>query len=91
MKSIGSLTLVVISLTYIRPINLCVLCVFVVRSIRSPVGMYLRIDFTHQTQESRKSPAKALGGFAIAATKPRHLTTVPVFLSQLPGGKTPSR
>ncbi|TRT95207.1 MAG: hypothetical protein EWV62_14955 [Microcystis aeruginosa Ma_OC_LR_19540900_S633] len=88
MKSIGSLTLGVISLTYIRPINLCV---FVVRSIRSPVGMYLRIDFTHQTQESRKSPAKVLGGFAIAATKPRHLTTVPVFLSQLPGGKTPSR
>nr|WP_287663214.1 hypothetical protein [Microcystis sp. M049S2] len=30
-----------ISLTYIEPINLCVLCVFVVRSSRSLAGIYL--------------------------------------------------
>ncbi|MDT3676124.1 MULTISPECIES: hypothetical protein [Microcystis] len=40
------------SLTYIGALNLCVLCVFVVRSTRSPAGLYLRIHFTHQTQES---------------------------------------
>ena len=33
-------------------IDLCVLCVFVVRSTPSPGGMYLRIHFTHQTGES---------------------------------------
>jgi hypothetical protein len=33
---IGSLVLCVISLTYTGAINLCVLCVFVVRSTRSP-------------------------------------------------------
>ncbi|MCZ8201360.1 MULTISPECIES: hypothetical protein [unclassified Microcystis] len=43
-----------ISLTYIRAINLCVLCVFVVRSTSSPAGLYLRIHFTHQTEESQK-------------------------------------
>ncbi len=37
----GSLILCVISLTYIEPINLCVLCVFVVRSSRSLAGIYL--------------------------------------------------
>ncbi|REJ48985.1 MAG: hypothetical protein DWQ58_17180 [Microcystis aeruginosa TA09] len=42
-----------ISLTYIGSINLCVLCVFVVRSTPSLGGMYLRIHFTHQIQESR--------------------------------------
>ncbi|NCQ97689.1 MAG: hypothetical protein EWV75_09025 [Microcystis wesenbergii Mw_QC_S_20081001_S30D] len=50
-----------ISLTYIGSINLCVLCVFVVRSSRSRVasalrplaGLYFRIHFTHQTQESQ--------------------------------------
>ncbi|MDB9432062.1 hypothetical protein [Microcystis aeruginosa] len=31
---------------------LCVLCVFVVRSTPSLGGMYLRIHFTHQIQES---------------------------------------
>ncbi len=36
-----------IYLTYIRAINLCVLCVFVVRSTSSPAGLYLRIHFTH--------------------------------------------
>ncbi|TRV02260.1 MAG: hypothetical protein EWV73_07305 [Microcystis wesenbergii Mw_QC_B_20070930_S4D] len=41
-----------ISLTYIGSINLCVLCVFVVRSRLSLGGMYLRIHFTHQIQES---------------------------------------
>ncbi|MFM7352228.1 MAG: hypothetical protein ACKO1G_04000 [Microcystis aeruginosa] len=35
--------------------NLCVLCVFVVRSTPSLSGMYLRIHFTHQTQESRQN------------------------------------
>ncbi|KAB0241243.1 hypothetical protein EZJ55_12340 [Microcystis aeruginosa EAWAG127a] len=42
-----------ISLTDIGSINLCVLCVFVVRSTPSLGGMYLRIHFTHQIQESR--------------------------------------
>ncbi|TRU24874.1 MAG: hypothetical protein EWV80_10665 [Microcystis aeruginosa Ma_QC_B_20070730_S2] len=42
-----------ISLTYIGSIDLCVLCVFVVRSTPSLGGMYLRIHFTHQTWESR--------------------------------------
>ncbi|ELS46239.1 hypothetical protein C789_3995 [Microcystis aeruginosa FACHB-905 = DIANCHI905] len=41
-----------ISLTYIGLISLCVLCVFVVRSTPSLGRMYLRIHFTHQTQES---------------------------------------
>ncbi|WP_419548285.1 hypothetical protein [Microcystis sp.] len=35
-------------------IDLCVLCVFVVRSTPSLGGMYLRIHFTHQTWESRR-------------------------------------
>ncbi|WP_071821211.1 hypothetical protein [Microcystis aeruginosa] len=43
-----------ISLTYIGSIDLCVLCVFVVRSTPSLGGMYLRIHFTHQTWESLK-------------------------------------
>nr|CAO89241.1 unnamed protein product [Microcystis aeruginosa PCC 7806] len=30
-------------------IDLCVLCVSVVPSARSPAGLYLRIHFTHQT------------------------------------------
>ncbi|TRV45648.1 MAG: hypothetical protein EWV53_15840 [Microcystis panniformis Mp_MB_F_20051200_S9] len=50
-----------ISLDYLEAINLCVLCVFVVRSswsrvasaLRSPAGMYPIIYFTHRTQESR--------------------------------------
>ncbi|TRV42694.1 MAG: hypothetical protein EWV52_20580 [Microcystis panniformis Mp_MB_F_20051200_S6D] len=33
-------------------IDLCVLCVFVVRSTPSLGGMYLRIHFTHQIQEN---------------------------------------
>ncbi|CCI38419.1 Similarity (fragment) [Microcystis aeruginosa PCC 9701] len=45
----GSLILGVISLTYIRPIDLCVLCVFVVRSSPSLARLYLRTHFTHQT------------------------------------------
>ncbi|CCI17306.1 hypothetical protein MICAF_2650004 [Microcystis aeruginosa PCC 9807] len=44
----------VITLTYIVVINLCVLCVFVVRSTPSLGGMYLRIHFTHQTWESHQ-------------------------------------
>ncbi|MFM6064526.1 MAG: hypothetical protein ACKPAE_19515 [Microcystis panniformis] len=40
------------SLTYIVVIDLCVLCVYVVPSTRSPSGLYLRIHFTHQTRES---------------------------------------
>jgi len=39
----------VISLTYIEAIDLCVLCVSVVPSTRSPAGLYLRIHFTHRT------------------------------------------
>ncbi|CCI27477.1 conserved hypothetical protein [Microcystis aeruginosa PCC 9808] len=42
-----------ISLTYTGSINLCVLCVFVVPSTRSPAGLYLRIHFTHQIQKSQ--------------------------------------
>ncbi|CCI06461.1 Genome sequencing data, contig C319 (fragment) [Microcystis aeruginosa PCC 7941] len=42
-----------ISLTYIGAINLCVLCVFVVRSTPSLARPYLRIHFTHQTQKSQ--------------------------------------
>jgi len=41
------------SLTYYM-IDLCVLCVFVVRSTPSLGGMYLRIHFTRQTWESRR-------------------------------------
>ncbi|CCI05190.1 Genome sequencing data, contig C319 (fragment) [Microcystis aeruginosa PCC 9443] len=41
-----------ISLTYIGSINLCVLCVSVVRSTPYLGGIYLRIHFTHQIQES---------------------------------------
>jgi hypothetical protein len=48
----GSSRFCVISLTYIGSINLCVLCVFVVRSTPSLGRMYLRIHFTHQIQES---------------------------------------
>ncbi|TRU07418.1 MAG: hypothetical protein EWV61_01150 [Microcystis aeruginosa Ma_AC_P_19900807_S300] len=40
-----------VSLTYIGSINLCVLCVFVVRSTPSLGEMYLRIHFTHQSWE----------------------------------------
>ncbi|REJ58994.1 MAG: hypothetical protein DWQ56_07715 [Microcystis aeruginosa DA14] len=39
-------------------ISLCVLCVFVVRSTPSLLRMYLRIHFTHQTQESRNGAIK---------------------------------
>nr|WP_228036202.1 hypothetical protein [Microcystis sp. LEGE 00066] len=49
----GSSRFCVISLTYIGLISLCVLCVFVVRSTPSLGRMYLRIHFTHQTQESQ--------------------------------------
>jgi hypothetical protein len=52
-KKSGSSRFCVISLTYIEAINLCVLCVFVVRSTPPLGGMYLRIHFTHQTQESQ--------------------------------------
>ncbi|TRT99419.1 hypothetical protein FXO09_07785 [Microcystis aeruginosa KLA2] len=41
-----------ISLIDIGSINLCVLCVFVVRSTPSLGEMYLRIHFTHQSWES---------------------------------------
>ena len=53
----GSSRFCVISLTYIGSINLCVLCVFVVRSTPSLGRMYLRIHFTHQIQESRGTNA----------------------------------
>ncbi|TRV24305.1 MAG: hypothetical protein EWV40_06935 [Microcystis flos-aquae Mf_WU_F_19750830_S460] len=49
-----------ISLTYIGSLNLCVLCVFVVRSTPSPRGLYLRTHFTHQTQESRINSSTTL-------------------------------
>jgi len=48
----------VISLACIGSINLCVLRVFVVRYTPSPGGMYLRIHFTHQIQESLVRPRK---------------------------------
>ncbi|CAO5039250.1 MAG: hypothetical protein EWV64_14095 [Microcystis flos-aquae Ma_QC_C_20070823_S18] len=48
----GSSRFCVISLTH-NMIDLCVLCVFVVRSTPSLGGMYLRIHFTHQAWESR--------------------------------------
>ncbi|MDB9429313.1 hypothetical protein PN482_10515 [Microcystis aeruginosa CS-555/01A07] len=41
-----------ISLIDIGSIDLCVLCVFVVRSTPSLGEMYLRIHFTHQSWES---------------------------------------
>ncbi|MDB9506685.1 MAG: hypothetical protein RPG89_10975 [Microcystis panniformis WG22] len=44
-----------ISLTYIM-IDLCFLCVSVVSSTPSSAGLYLRIHFTHQIQESQISP-----------------------------------
>ncbi|KAB0240317.1 hypothetical protein EZJ55_06655 [Microcystis aeruginosa EAWAG127a] len=47
-----------ISFTYIGSINLCIFCVFVVRSNPSLGRMYLRIHFTHQTQESHFSNRK---------------------------------
>jgi hypothetical protein len=53
-SKVGSLILCVISLTYIGAIDLCVLCVFLVRSTGSPAELYLRIHFTHQTRESQK-------------------------------------
>ncbi|AVQ71447.1 MULTISPECIES: hypothetical protein [Microcystis] len=52
LSNFCSLILCVIGLTYIGAINLCVLCVFVVCSSPSPAVLYLRIHFTHQTQES---------------------------------------
>jgi hypothetical protein len=52
----GSSSFCVISLTYIGSLNLCVLCVFVVRSTPSPKGLYLRTHFTHQIQESLQIP-----------------------------------
>ena len=53
MKTVqGSSRFCVISLTYIGLIDLCVLCVSVVRPTPSPARLYLRIHFTHQTGES---------------------------------------
>ena len=49
----GSSRFCVISLIDIGLIDLCVLCVFVVRSTPSLGEMYLRIHFTHQSWESR--------------------------------------
>lgn len=43
-------------------LSLCVLPVFVVRSSRSLGGLYFRIHFTHQTQES-KMPATNKGKY----------------------------
>ena len=53
-EAIGSSRFCVISLIDIGLIDLCVLCVFVVRSTPSLGEMYLRIHFTHQSWESRK-------------------------------------
>jgi hypothetical protein len=52
-KKFGSSRFCVIGLSYIGSFDLCVLCVFVVRSTPSLRGMYLRIHFTHQTWESQ--------------------------------------
>ncbi|ELS47589.1 hypothetical protein D3800_00800 [Microcystis aeruginosa NIES-298] len=54
-----------ISLTYIGSINLCVLCVFVVRSTPSLGGMYLRIYFTHQIQESLNTDLETTGSLIL--------------------------
>ena len=54
-KFFGSSRFCVISLTYIGLIDLCVLCVSVVRPTPSPARLYLRIHFTHQTGESHFS------------------------------------
>ncbi|NCR53665.1 MAG: hypothetical protein GPJ10_09645 [Microcystis aeruginosa L211-07] len=54
-----------ISLTYIGSINLCVLCVFVVRSTPSLGGMYLRIHFTHQIQESLNTDSETTGSLIL--------------------------
>ncbi|WP_430014239.1 hypothetical protein ACQY1Y_06820 [Microcystis ichthyoblabe FBCC-A1114] len=54
-----------ISLTYIGLIDICVLCVSVVRSTPSLGGMYLRIHFTHQTWESRERDFEHLGGDSV--------------------------
>jgi hypothetical protein len=53
-NKVGSSRFCVISLTHIGSIDLCVLCVFVVRSTPSLGEMYLRIHFTHQSWESHK-------------------------------------
>ncbi|TRV42964.1 MAG: hypothetical protein EWV53_05725 [Microcystis panniformis Mp_MB_F_20051200_S9] len=61
-----------ISLNYIRAIDLCVLCVFVVRftrsrvaiALRPPAGLYLRIHFTHQAQESHGERKEKNGVYA---------------------------
>ncbi|TRU29607.1 MAG: hypothetical protein EWV92_02440 [Microcystis aeruginosa Ma_MB_S_20031200_S102] len=55
----GSSRFCLISLTY-NMIDLCVLCVFVVRSTPLLGVMYLRIYFTHQTWESLISDAAYL-------------------------------
>jgi hypothetical protein len=52
-EPLGSSRFCVISLIDIGSIDLCVLCVFVVRSTPSLGEMYLRIHFTHQSWESR--------------------------------------
>ncbi|TRT98054.1 MAG: hypothetical protein EWV65_10600 [Microcystis flos-aquae Ma_QC_C_20070823_S18D] len=52
-------------LTYIGSINLCVLCVFVVRSTPSLGGMYLRIHFTHQIQESLNTDLETTGSLIL--------------------------
>ncbi len=54
-----------ISLSYIGSINLCVLCVFVVRSTPSLGGMYLRIHFTHQIQESLNTDLETTGSLIL--------------------------
>ncbi|TRV34848.1 MAG: hypothetical protein EWV70_11125 [Microcystis flos-aquae Mf_QC_C_20070823_S20] len=53
------------TLTYIGSINLCVLCVFVVRSTPSLGGMYLRIHFTHQIQESLNTDLETTGSLIL--------------------------
>jgi len=50
----GSLILCVISLTYIRPIDLRVLCVFVVRSSPSLARLYLRTHFSPDSGEEKR-------------------------------------
>ncbi|GCL44433.1 hypothetical protein NIES3787_01090 [Microcystis aeruginosa NIES-3787] len=59
----GSLILCVISLIDIGAIDLCVLCISVVRSTHPPALPYLRIHFKHRTHQKRYLSLKLNAGF----------------------------
>ncbi|TRV22285.1 MAG: hypothetical protein EWV88_13815 [Microcystis wesenbergii Mw_MB_S_20031200_S109D] len=68
---IGSSRFCVISLTYIGSINLCVLCVFVVRSRLSLGGMYLRIHLLISQVKQQPNPTTKTHESTIHTTPPR--------------------